>query len=106
MRKNGTYVAPHYRSSPNSTKLDNWSTEGNINPYTGKTGTKDPYPEYNFNSSYNNGSYSNTQISPKSLDTYSVGTQILGIINTDSQGKPNFISTKTIPIAFFINADR
>lgn len=39
-RKNGTYVAPHYRSSPNNTKLDNWSTKGNINPYTGKTGTK------------------------------------------------------------------
>jgi hypothetical protein len=42
-RKNGTYVAPHYRSSPNSTKLDNWSTKGNINPYTGKVGTKNIY---------------------------------------------------------------
>lgn len=39
-RKNGTYVAPHYRSSPNQTKSDNWSTKGNINPYTGKPGTK------------------------------------------------------------------
>ena len=39
-RSDGTYVAPHYRSSPNYTKRDNWSTEGNTNPYTGKAGTK------------------------------------------------------------------
>ncbi len=39
-RKDGTYVAPHMRSSPNSIKQDNWSTKGNINPYTGKIGTK------------------------------------------------------------------
>jgi hypothetical protein len=38
-RKDGTYVAPHYRSSPNSTSADNWSTKGNVNPYTGKEGT-------------------------------------------------------------------
>jgi hypothetical protein len=41
-RKNGTYVAPHYRSAPNKSKLDNWSTKGNVNPYTGKVGTKNP----------------------------------------------------------------
>jgi hypothetical protein len=39
-RKDGTYVAPHVRSAPNSTKSDNYSTAGNINPYTGKAGTK------------------------------------------------------------------
>jgi hypothetical protein len=38
--KHGTYVAPHYRSDRNIYKLDNWSTKGNYNPYTGKTGTK------------------------------------------------------------------
>jgi len=42
-RSNGTYVAPHYRSSPNSTRLDNYSTRGNVNPYTGQVGTRDPY---------------------------------------------------------------
>jgi len=41
-KKNGTYVAPHHRSAPNHTKSDNWSTKGNINPYTGKVGTKNP----------------------------------------------------------------
>ncbi len=39
-RSDGTYVAPHYRSNPNSTQADNWSTIGNVNPYTGKKGTK------------------------------------------------------------------
>jgi len=37
---NTQYVQPHYRSSPNNTKSDNWSTYGNVNPYTGKVGTK------------------------------------------------------------------
>ena len=43
VRKDGTYVAPHMRTNPNSTRLDNWSTRGNVNPHTGEEGTKDPY---------------------------------------------------------------
>ena len=39
-RSDGTRVEGHYRSAPNSTKSDNWSTKGNTNPYTGKKGTK------------------------------------------------------------------
>lgn len=39
-RSNGTYVQPHYRSAPDSTKSNNWSTQGNYNPYTGQSGTK------------------------------------------------------------------
>lgn len=39
-RRDGTYVQPHYRSDPNSNKYDNWSTKGNVNPYTGREGTK------------------------------------------------------------------
>jgi hypothetical protein len=38
--KNGTYVAPHMQTNPNSTRGDNWSTKGNTNPYTGQPGTK------------------------------------------------------------------
>lgn len=34
------YVAPSYKTSPNKTKLDNYSTKGNYNPYTGKKGSK------------------------------------------------------------------
>lgn len=39
----GSYVMPSYRTSPNKTKLDNYSTKGNYNPYTGKKGTVSPY---------------------------------------------------------------
>lgn len=39
-KKDGTYVAPHYQTNPNGTKADNWSTVGNVNPFTGKPGTK------------------------------------------------------------------
>jgi len=39
----GTYVMPSYRTSPNKTKLDNYSAKGNYNPYSGKSGTVSPY---------------------------------------------------------------
>lgn len=35
-----TYVEPSYRTTPNNYKLDNYSTKGNYNPYSGKVGTK------------------------------------------------------------------
>jgi hypothetical protein len=42
-RNDGTFVSPHYRTAPNSTVQDNWSTRGNVNPYTGQPGYRDPY---------------------------------------------------------------
>lgn len=42
-KKDGKYVAPHYRSAPNQSTSDNWSSKGNVNPYTGQKGTKAPY---------------------------------------------------------------
>lgn len=41
-KKDGTYVAPSHARDPNNSKSDNWSAKGNVNPYTGKEGTKDP----------------------------------------------------------------
>lgn len=55
-RSNGTYVEPHYRTAPNSTNMDNFSTSGNINPYTNEIGTipKDNNINYGINNvSYN-----------------------------------------------------
>ena len=43
VKKDGTYVAPHNATNPNDTKVDNYSSKGNVNPYTGKVGTEDPY---------------------------------------------------------------
>lgn len=45
-RSDGTHVEGHYRSSPNHTDRDNYSTRGNINPYTGKEGTRRSHDEY------------------------------------------------------------
>lgn len=39
--KRGTYVAPHRQTNSDTTRLNNWSHKGNVNPYTGKVGTKD-----------------------------------------------------------------
>lgn len=39
-RANGTYVAPYTRTAPNGTDADNFSTQGNVNPYTGRAGDK------------------------------------------------------------------
>jgi hypothetical protein len=39
-KKNGTYVQTHYKTQSNKTNIDNYSTKGNINPYTGKKGYK------------------------------------------------------------------
>ena len=40
--KTVTSVKPHLRTTANNTKTDNWSTIGNVNPHTGKKGTKRP----------------------------------------------------------------
>lgn len=50
-KSNGTYVNGYSRTSPNSTRLDNFSTKGNLNPYTSKTGTVNPYKNYSPTSS-------------------------------------------------------
>jgi|WetSurMetagenome_2_1015567.scaffolds.fasta_scaffold78020_2 hypothetical protein len=46
-KKNGTYVEPYHRTSPNNSIYDNYSTKGNTNPYTGQQGTVDPNNQYN-----------------------------------------------------------
>ena len=39
---NGTHVQPHQQTNPNSTQRDNYSATGNVNPYTGAVGTRNP----------------------------------------------------------------
>lgn len=43
VRKDGTYVQPHYRTAPDRNPYNNYSTQGNTNPYTGQSGTRNPY---------------------------------------------------------------
>lgn len=51
-RSSGTYVQPYYRTSPDSTRWNNYSTKGNYNPYTGTVGHTSPYRSYNSYRSY------------------------------------------------------
>jgi hypothetical protein len=40
VKKDGTYVAPSHATNPNGSTHDNYNQKGNVNPYTGKDGTK------------------------------------------------------------------
>jgi hypothetical protein len=39
-----TYVQPYHRTVPNDTRMDNYGTRPNYNPYTGSRGTENPNP--------------------------------------------------------------
>jgi hypothetical protein len=38
-RKDGTYVHPYHATNPNQTGRDNYSTKGNVNPWTRQPGS-------------------------------------------------------------------
>lgn len=40
MRRNGTFVSGYNRTRADRTKINNYSSRGNRNPFTGKRGTK------------------------------------------------------------------
>ncbi len=42
LRSDGAYVAPHWRSAPDSTPSNNWSVSPNVNPFTGSPGALAP----------------------------------------------------------------
>jgi hypothetical protein len=60
-RNDGTYVQPHQRTTPDHNPHNNYSTQGNSNPYTGQAGTRSPesvqdsYRSNSYGSSGSNG---------------------------------------------------
>ena len=40
--RSGKYVSSHRATNRDGSRRNNWSTRGNVNPYTGKAGTKRP----------------------------------------------------------------
>lgn len=48
INSNGNYVKGYYKTTPNSTINDNFSTKPNINPYTGKHGSIEPESQNNY----------------------------------------------------------
>lgn len=65
VKKDGTYVAPHRATNPDKSFDNNWSTKGNVNPYTGEEGTRvtPPTRSYSSGSSY-------VPLSPPSANPY------------------------------------
>jgi hypothetical protein len=53
-RKDGTPVRHHYRSDPDGDFYNNWNTYPNVNPYTGKIGTR-TMPPNSYPGSYSHG---------------------------------------------------
>jgi hypothetical protein len=45
VNRNGTYVQGYHRTTPDSNPYNNYSTQGNVNPYTGQAGTVNPYQQ-------------------------------------------------------------
>lgn len=95
-RSNGTYVSGYYRTTPNYTRDDNYSTIGNVNPYTGAYGTQ----QGGLNSSYYSSSYStpttyyNSYSTPSyysSYSTYSTPTYY------SSYSTPTYYSSYSTP---------
>jgi uncharacterized membrane protein len=71
VRKDGTQVGGHYRSSPDGNPYNNWSYPGNTNPYTGRQGTGDPnrYLE-NYNRNNSGGLGGNSYNNPSNRNRY------------------------------------
>lgn len=72
-RSNGTYVAPHVRSSPDGNPYNNYSYPGNVNPYTGKTATGNESTYLNNYYNRSSGSSSSTT-SSNTQSTYTPST--------------------------------
>ena len=92
-RSNGTYVQPHMRSSPDGNFHNNWSTVGNVNPYTGKSGTKTS-PSYSSNYNY-------TQSKKYSNQPQNYNTVPSGEVSEDSYTNDKIVPTislRTRPI--------
>jgi len=100
-RKDGTYVRPHWRTQPDGYFWNNYSAYGNINPYTGKIGTKWPTKTQSF-LSY---SYKHSYTSPYVISPLSrVGSEdvfVRGYYKRDgTYVRPHF---RTKPDGYFWN---
>jgi len=51
-RKDGTYVQGYHRTTPDNNPYNNYSTRGNVNPYTGQAGTVNPYQQQQVQPAY------------------------------------------------------
>ncbi len=94
-RSNGTYVQGHYKTSPNNTINDNFTTKPNVNPYTGQKGYIEPTyttPSYN-NSTYSTPSYNNSSYSTPSYNNSTYSTPSYSVpVQTGPRGGNYYIN--------------
>ena len=94
VRKDGTYVNGYNRTNPNGTNRDNYSTQGNTNPWTGQAGwvVPDTKPNTNYGTSswksYSSPTYSSPSSSASSPTTWNENT-------TSNYSSPN-VETETV----------
>ena len=96
-RKDGTYVAPYHRSSPDNTVTNNYDYKGNINPYTGQEGHN--YYRSNPSSEYYGSTSSQYQQRSSSYNVNSnsqYGHDASAYIQPQSQYQDNTGQTQTI----------
>jgi len=85
-RSDGTTVSGYYRSSPNHTTSDNFTTYGNINPYTGEAGTRIYDDYYNEQSSLiNSYGYNSEDINVHKKEIHGVFDASIGTIDIDKK---------------------
>lgn len=69
-RQDGSYVQPHYQTNPDGDRSNNWSTQGNTNPFTGRQGTVSPYEHDGSSDAYrtqpSSQPWGSTQMNPSS----------------------------------------
>lgn len=92
-RSNGTYVPGHYRTAPDYTRNNNWTTQGNVNPHTGKAGT---LPR---SSTYSNVYYQPTTTTYKTTYTPSVPTYTY--TSPSSYSPPIYTTTNSTPACIY-----
>ena len=53
VKTDGTVVKEHWRTAPDNSFNNNWSTKGNMNPHTGEWGTKTSKSTFSTNRNFN-----------------------------------------------------
>ncbi|WP_428224850.1 hypothetical protein [Flavobacterium sp.] len=90
-RSNGTYVKGHYRTEKNHTINDNWTTRGNINPHTGKHGTRPRSVSYSYNTSRYSNFKAKSYDSPEYTSTvYSHSKQVTSSYTIPAYTAPSY----------------
>lgn len=97
-KKDGTYVQSHVRSNPDGYVYNNWSTKGNINPYTGKEGTKNGYTGTG-SQGYN--AYYSTYSSSNSTDTREVVATSVTEVPQGSLNRSSNVRSHEIEMTYF-----